>query len=204
MEVNLIAHTPNPEEVCILAARSTRFSKDENKIRDSNDKEYLKRIISWGHTSVIEHVSFTFEIKGISRACSHQVVRHRIASYSQQSQRKVKPEGGVIPHSIEANHAARSIYEEELERISDTYDRLIKLGIPKEDCRYILANGTCTNIIVTMNARALLNFFELRMAKDAQWEIRELATEMLNLVYKVAPNIFECVYKSKKDSKSFI
>jgi thymidylate synthase (FAD) len=146
-----------------------------------------------GHLSVIEHSSFTFAISGISRACSHQLVRHRIASYSQQSQRFVRIEepSYVIPKTIEKEPELKKNYGDLMSLIWKKYDELVEAGIPKEDSRYVLPNATTTNILLTMNARSLLNFFNLRCCLSAQWEIRELAWKMLKLVKEVAPTLFK-------------
>lgn len=161
----------------------------------------LKSLVEKGHGSILEHCCFTFSIEGISRACSHQLVRHRIASYSQQSQRYVRGEkfGAVIPKSIEKDDGAYHHYCEVLDKISSAYVLLVdKYKIPKEDARYLLPNATTTNIVVTMNARELLHFIGLRSSQRAQWEIRELAQEMLKQVSEVAPVIFSNV-KIKKE-----
>jgi len=153
----------------------------------------LKSLVDKGHGSILEHCCFTFSIEGISRACSHQLVRHRIASYSQQSQRYVRGEkfGAVVPPSIENDDGAYHHYGDILDKISEAYVLLVdKYKIPKEDARYLLPNATTTNIVVTMNARELLHFIELRSSKRAQWEIRQLAQEMLSQLLKVAPVIF--------------
>jgi thymidylate synthase (FAD) len=156
-------------------------------------RRVIKRVTGYGHGSVIEHASFTFSLEGVSRTMTHQLVRHRVASYTQQSQRYVAYntlEKYVTPPSIEDNEEAKGIYEETLEKISDAYQRLLKL-VSKEDARFILPNAAKTNIIVTMNARELRHFFNLRCCARAQWEIREVATEMLKQVKKAAPTLFE-------------
>lgn len=159
-----------------------------------NDKalKLLRNIVEKGHGSVLEHCVFTFAVEGISRACSHQLVRHRIASYSQQSQRYVKGDrfGYVMPEKIANNTLLRDMFNEHMERIMNFYKFLTECEIPKEDARYILPNATTTNIVVTMNARELLHFIELRTSPRSQWEIRELANEMLRQVKEVAPVIF--------------
>lgn len=160
-----------------------------------NDKalQLLRGLVQKGHGSILEHCCFTFSIEGISRACSHQLVRHRIASYSQQSQRYVRGEkfGVVIPNSIEEDEGAYHHYCEVLDKISEAYVLLVdKYKIPKEDARYLLPNATTTNIVVTMNARELIHFIELRTSPRAQWEIRELAEEMLRQLKDVSPVIF--------------
>jgi thymidylate synthase (FAD) len=199
MEVKLIAHTPNPDRVCSAAAFTSWKKKDTKQLfEDLSDKEafdFLRKVIGFGHTSVTEHAVFTFSIKGISRSCSHQLVRHRIASYTQQSQRYVKfsPKEieHVIPESISKNPKMKRKYEEMIREIASFYEEMLKEGVHQEDARYILPNAAATNLIVTMNARSLYNFFGLRLCARAQWEIRELAERMLKEVKKVAPVLFE-------------
>jgi thymidylate synthase (FAD) len=157
-------------------------------------KRILKRVVGYGHVSVIEHASFTFSIEGVSRAMTHQLVRHRIASYTQQSQRYVTYdtlEKYVTPSSIERDVEAKKIYDEILEKISGAYRKLLNLKIPKEDARFILPNAAKTNIIATMNARELHHFFNLRCCARAQWEIREVATEMFKQAKRATPTLFE-------------
>jgi thymidylate synthase (FAD) len=158
---------------------------------------FLKARIREGHESIIEHASVTFEISGISRACSHQLVRHRIASYSQESQRYVDmsaPEF-VVPPSVADNVQAREIWDGFMSQVADTYHRLRELGVRKEDARFVLPNASATRIIVTMNFRTLRHFFSVRCEKAAQWEIRALALEMLRQVHTLAPDIFEDFYE---------
>jgi len=199
MEVKLIAFTPDPDRVCASAAKLTHSNLAGDQLIEKMSGEQIGRlldsVIRLGHTSVIEHVDFTFSIAGISRACSHQLVRHRMASYSQQSQRYVKfEESFVEPETILQNEKTRDIFERELKSCYECYQRLLELEVPKEDARYILPNASKTNLFVTMNARSLTNFFELRLRKDAQWEIRELAKRMLEQVCEVAPAIFHDLY----------
>jgi len=196
MKVKLIAFTPNPEKIAAMAAKLTHTistPEDLEKTSETEFKKILEHVLKLGHTSVIEHASFTFSISGVSRALTHQLVRHRIASYSQQSQRyvKLKKPSYIIPPNIEKNIEAKKEFIETIEQIWEKYNNLIKKGIPVEDARYILPNATTSNIIVTMNARSLLNFFELRCCLHAQWEIRKLANMMLREVKKVAPTIFK-------------
>ena len=145
-----------------------------------------------GHTSTFEHVSFTFAIEGVSRVLTHQLVRHRIASYSQQSQRYVKEHDfeRIVPPSIARDPAVKARFDELCNAIQGFYNDMTEAGIPAEDARYILPNATETKIVVTMNARSLLHFFELRCCSRAQWEIRELANRMLEEVRQVAPVLF--------------
>lgn len=159
--------------------------------------KFLKARVGEGHESIIEHASVTFEISGISRACSHQLVRHRIASYSQESQRYVDmsaPEF-VVPPAIAQNPEAAAVWEECMGQVEDAYHRLRKLGARKEDARFVLPNATATLIIVTMNFRTLRHFFRVRCDKAAQWEIRDLALEMLRQVYDLAPGVFGDLYE---------
>lgn len=201
MNVELIAYTPNPDAVCNVAA-GTCVSEDIPVMEMSvNRYRALKGALKSGHESVIEHATFTFSIEGVSRALTHQLVRHRLASFSQQSQRYVNMNGFeyVIPDSIK-NHEktwdengktdVEKWYRNTMESLSEFYAMLIEAGIPEEDARYILPNACCTNIVVTMNARELRHFFRLRCCSRAQWEIRELANRMLELVKEVAPTIF--------------
>jgi len=153
---------------------------------------YLRKIVKSGHMSIIEHNVFVFYISGISRSCSHQLVRKRIASFSQQSQRYVSAEnfGYVIPDSIEKSIFAGE-YKEAVRQNLDLYQKMIESGITKEDARYVLPNSTTTQLIVSMNAHSLVDFFVRRICTRSQWEIRKLAEKMLDEVKKVAPIIFK-------------
>ena len=196
MNVKLIGFTPNPEKLPAMAAKLTHSKSKPEDLDKSSDKELkaiLEHVMSLGHTSVIEHTSFTFAISDVSRSLTHQLVRHRIASYAQQSQRYVNlnEPNYVTPPKIAENKEMKKAYDETMGNIWKEYNKLLVLGIPAEDSRYVLPNATCTNIVVTMNARSLLNFFELRCCLHAQWEIRRLANKMLQEVKKVAPTIFK-------------
>lgn len=198
MKVKLLRHTADSELLCGAAASTTiksgRPSEILTKIDIETAKRKIRQVTGYGHTSVIEHASFTFSIEDVSRAMTHQLVRHRIASYTQQSQRYVTYdtlEKYVTPPNIAHNAEAKKIFDETLERISEAYQKLLKMTIPKEDARFILPNAAKTNIMVTMNARELRHFFDLRCCARAQWEIREVATEMLKQAKKAAPALFE-------------
>jgi len=196
MNVKLIGFTPNPEKLPAMAAKLTHSKtkpEDLDKTSDEELKAVLKHVLKLGHTSVIEHTCFTFAISDVSRSLTHQLVRHRIASYAQQSQRYVnlKEPNYVTPPTIAKNPGMKKAYDETMQNIWEKYNKLLELGIPAEDARFVLPNAACTNIIVTMNARSLLNFFELRCCLHAQWEIRKLANKMLKEVKKVAPVIFK-------------
>ena len=196
MKVKLIGYTPNPDKLPGLAAKLTHSKTTPDNLEDSANKELqsiLIHVMKLGHTSVVEHSSFTFAISDVSRSLTHQLVRHRIASYSQQSQRYVNlvEPNFVVPPKIEKNKELKKAYCATMDNIWAEYNKLLELGIPAEDARYVLPNAACTNIIVTMNARSLLNFFDLRCCLHAQWEIRKLATLMLKEVRKIAPIIFK-------------
>ncbi len=196
MNVKLIGFTPDPEKIPAMAAMLTHSKSkpaDLQKAPEKNLNAVLEEVLKLGHTSVIEHTNFTFAISDVSRSLTHQLVRHRIASYAQQSQRYVdfKEPNYVVPPTIAKNKQMKKAYDETMTIIWEQYNKLLKMGIPAEDSRFILPNAACTNIMVTMNARSLLNFFELRCCQHAQWEIRELANKMLAEVKKVAPTIFK-------------
>ncbi len=196
LKVKIVSHTPNPEKVIALSARlcysSLNIDDLSTELNDEKIEKFIKKIIDLGHESVLEHVSFTFAIEGISRACSHQLVRHRIASYSQQSQRYVEFDNVeyVIPDSIMNNEVSKKKFETFIKKSSDLYRDLCSMGIPAEDARFVLPNAAATKIIVTMNLRELKHFFKLRTCNRAQWEIRELAIEMLKLLKNKIPLLF--------------
>lgn len=193
MKVRLLAHTPDADAICAAAGNSCYSDRPASEIIEDIDAEKtLSRIVGMGHHSVIEHAVFTFSVEGVSRALTHQLVRHRIASFSQQSQRYVSIDEPtyVTPHSIEGNEEAHLLFNETMDTIWDAYRRLEAMGILPEDARYLLPNGCTTNITITMNARELLHFFSLRCCERAQWEIREMAEAMLEECRKVSPVIF--------------
>lgn len=195
MKAKLISHTPEPEKTVALAARMCYSNRGVDNLMDTLTPAEVERMIRMltavGHLSPTEHVSFTFAIEGISRACSHQLVRHRIASYSQKSQRYTSEAnfGYIIPSSIENNPAAREVYNQAIAFVQESYLKLADI-VPREDARYILPNATETKIVLTFNARSLYNFFSQRLCLRAQWEIRELAELMLAEVRKAAPLLF--------------
>lgn len=197
MKVKLISYTPNPERMVAMSARLCYSPIGaEELVETMSEKQVenlLAKIVEMEHLSTLEHVSFTFAIEGISRVLTHQLVRHRIASYSQQSQRYVSEHEFeyIMPPAIGANSLAKEKFEQLMNTVRNTYDELIELGVNKEDARYCLANATETKIVVTMNARTLLHFFQLRCCVRAQWEIRSMAEIMLAEVKKVAPLLFK-------------
>ena len=193
MIVRLLAHTPDADRICAAAAHSCYSEDSAADLLDTVDPaKMLRHVIGMGHHSVIEHAVFTFSVEGVSRALTHQLVRHRIASFSQQSQRYVRLSEPtyVVPETVKRDPEAMKVYEETMDGIWDSYSKLIGMGIPAEDARYVLPNGCTTNITITMNARELLHFFSMRCCNRAQWEIREMADEMLRLCKEVSPVIF--------------
>lgn len=196
MNVKLISYTPEAERKVAMAARlcysPIGAAELEERMSDAQVKNLVEKILAMGHYSTLEHASFTFAIEGVSRVLTHQLVRHRIASYSQQSQRYVKEHDFefIVPPSVAANPVARERFEKLMEEIRTVYAELTTLGVHQEDARYCLANATETKILVTMNARSLFNFFELRCCSRAQWEIRKMAEMMLQEVKKIAPVLF--------------
>src|SRR3990170_6208015 len=205
LNVILLRHTPNPEEMVAHAAKlcysPTTIDELKKQVEGKEQAGFIEKLTDMRHLSPIEHVTFTFGIEGISRACSHQIVRHRLASYSQQSQRyvgqhskKTKGFDFIIPPSIEII-GKKQWFIEKMETIQKWYDELVTMLGDKgestfEDARFLLPNAAETKIIITMNARELLHFFSVRCCNRAQWEIRDLATEMLRLVRNVVPGIF--------------
>jgi len=206
VKVQLIEHTPNPDAVVYYATRLTYTSDDplemwKEIISNKDNPKYQKKmkklintVVRRGHYSVLEHVNFTFIIDGCSRVCTHQLVRHRIASYSQRSHRYTKIQGTKnmqIPPSIKNDPELYDLVKKYMNTTIKFYKALINNGIPQEDARFFIPQAVTSPIMVTMNARELLHFFGLRLCTHAQWEIRQAAALMLNEVKKVAPIIFE-------------
>ncbi|MCR5583076.1 MAG: FAD-dependent thymidylate synthase [Eggerthellaceae bacterium] len=197
MHVELLYHTPDPERAIATAARLCYAPVGASELMETMSEErvhsVLSTIMSSGHFSTLEHASFTFAIDGVSRALTHQLVRHRIASYNQQSQRYVKFKQGVAvvtPNTVSESAEAAEVYQKAIDAATDAYVKLLELGIPAEDARYLLPNAAESKIVVTMNARTLYHFFSERCCNRAQWEIRELAWQMLALVRPLAPFVF--------------
>jgi len=196
MHVELLTHTPEPEQVVAAAARlcySDASISDLVEKSRADRQAFLEKITSLGHLSVLEHVSFSFGVEEISRACSHQLVRHRLASYSQQSQRYVSHQqrfAAVTPASVSAQPELNQRYQQLLDEIHQFYGELLDAGVPAEDARFVLPNAATTKIVITMNGRELLHFFSLRCCRRAQWEIQEMAKRMLTLIKPLAPTLF--------------
>lgn len=196
MKVRLLRYTPDPERAVALAGRLCYSPVGVDDLDEKMDQEAVRKLVKklsdLGHMSTFEHASFTFAVEGVSRVLTHQLVRHRIASYSQQSQRYVAEREfeHIVPLSVEKNPLAKERFLSLMDEIKDVYNELCDMGIDKEDARYVLPNAAETKIVITMNARSLHNFFELRCCMRAQWEIRLLAEQMLKLVKDVAPILF--------------
>lgn len=228
VKVKLLEYTPNPEKLIASAAKLCYSAVGVEEIQENLEEEkifkFLDMLMSYGHESPIEHVSFTFAAEGVSRSLTHQLVRHRIASYSQQSQRyvKLKQFEYIIPPQIEKDEEGKKIFIKSMESCQNAYNELvdilekkhIKEGVSKgnaekkaiEDARYVFPNACETKIVFTMNARSLMNFFKHRCCNRAQWEIRDLAYAMLLEVKKVAPILFKysgpsCVNASCPEGK---
>lgn len=233
-KVTLLCHTPNPEETVAMAAKLCYSPSGIEDIRDGLTEEkttaFVEMLASLGHASPTEHVSFTFGVEGISRACSHQLVRHRIASYSQQSQRYVDGNSFefVTPPEIEADEHCAALYQKVIDTQRQAYSEIRDALVVKyikaeagdaytgtdaeiieaykaenkskcsafikkanEDARYLLPNACTTKIVCTFNVRSLENFFAHRCCNRAQWEIRDVAEQMLVLCKEVAPTLFK-------------
>ena len=220
MKVSLLSHTPEPERLIAAAAKNCYSSTDVDGILEGLTEEktqsFLQMLTEIGHESPIEHVCFTFAIEGVSRSLLAQITRHRIASFSVQSQRYVRERGFeyVVPPEIEKIPDAKEKFIQAMEDDQRTYEELtavlmenhlkelLDAGVPEkkarsqaekkaiEDARYVLPNACATRIVMTANARSLQNFFRLRCCNRAQWEIRALAEEMYRLVYQVANTLF--------------
>ena len=199
MKVTLLSHTKDIEPLIAAAARTCYSSATTEEIYETmsadpkKNQEFIQRLLDMGHESPLEHVSFTFGIDGVSRSLTHQLVRHRVASYSQQSQRYVNGTkfDFVTPPSIRNNVNLQLAYSKMLMQSMEAYEALVANGIPKEDARYLLPNATTSNIVVTMNVRELLHFFSVRCCTRAQWEIRSLAWKMLSVCKEICPTLFD-------------
>ncbi|NMB26472.1 MAG: FAD-dependent thymidylate synthase [Tissierellia bacterium] len=221
MKVQLLRYTPEGEKLIASAAKlcysPSGIGSIEKNLNGESTAKFLEMLVDLGHESPIEHVNFTFGVEGVSRTLSHQLVRHRIASYSQQSQRYVKLDQFeyIVPPSITKDKEANRLFVEAMEKSQEYYNRItdilfkkhlndyLKQGIEEkvarqksekraiEDARYVFPNACETKIVFTMNARSLLNFFRLRCCNRAQWEIRELAIEMLKKVKEIYPILFK-------------
>jgi len=196
IEANLVAFSPDPELTVAASARVCYSRRGVSELMAGLQVEeaydLIRKLIRKRHLSPLEHVGFTFSA-AVSRVCSHQLVRHRIASYSHQSQRYVSMDRAEwrLPPGIVADPGARDKCRELLEQARRVYTELIAMGIEREDARYLLPGAALSPIVFTMNARQLLHFFSVRCCRRAQWEIRDLAWSMLKKARSVAPVLFE-------------
>jgi len=197
MDVRLLSHTPDPERFVAVAARLCYAPVGAAELMEHMGDEAVRKVLvtimESGHFSALEHASYTFAIDGVSRALTHQLVRHRLASYNQQSQRYVsyaEEPVFIVPPDIGSDAEQREAFLGACGGAFAAYRRMLGAGVSPEDARYLLPNAMETKIVVTMNIRELLHFFELRCCKRAQWEIRDLALRMLALAEPTAPGIF--------------
>ena len=221
LSVTLLQHTPDPDRAVAIAGRlcyaPVSAAELQHEMSDEDVAKLVRVLVRSGHHSAFEHASFTFAVDGVSRACTHQLVRHRVASYNQQSQRYVNFGGGdsfVVPPSVAANAEAEKVFLTAMEHARAAYDTLVELGLAEgrgkesvqEDARFVLPNAAETKIVVTMNARELRHFLQVRCCNRAQWEIRDLAWTMRGMLREVAPNLFEktgpgCLYGTCPEGK---
>jgi thymidylate synthase (FAD) len=214
LSVALLQHTPDPDRAVAVAGRlcyaPVSAAELAHAMSDEDVAKLVRILVRSGHHSAIEHASFTFAIDGVSRACTHQLVRHRVASYNQQSQRYVRfgaADSFVVPPRIAADPQAQAIFLQAMEQARVAYDKLVEIGLGEgrsaesvqEDARFVLPNAAETKIVVTMNARELRHFFRVRCCRRAQWEINDLSWQMRAIVRDVSPYLFEgtgpsCLY----------
>ncbi|HUT02308.1 MAG TPA: FAD-dependent thymidylate synthase [bacterium] len=189
-EVQFLAITPNAEELIERAARTCHRSR--LGIDAGSRTNFIQKVIELGHLSVLEHASATFRILGVSRAFSHQLVRHRLASFSQRSQRYVSDRdfAYVVPPSLERRGEALKVFEAAMAAARDAYGRLLELKVPREDARFVLPNAAETELVMTANMREFRHIFELRCHRTAQWEIRSIAVQMLKVLKAELPAVF--------------
>jgi len=209
INVKLLSMTSNPVSVVYAACKqcySAKFSGDiysksiDGTVSQEKQEDFVRRIVASGHESPLEHVNFTFAIEGVSRVLTHQLVRHRLASYSQQSQRYVKEDDFdyIIPPLVKKHDELKDYFMEHMRSTQELYTKMInflkKQGLEGEqanqDVRFLLPGACETKIVVTMNARELIHFFKVRCCTRAQWEISKLAYKMLHIVQEKLPSIF--------------
>jgi len=190
MEVTLLAVTPDAEKLIERAGRTCYLSLP--RMGQGTESKFIRMLIGSGHESVLEHAFATFRITGGSRAFTHQIVRHRLCSFSQQSQRYVDEKGfGYIePPAVAGNEEAHRMFEEAVDSARKSYAGLQRLGITREDARYVLPNAVESEIVLSANFRELRHIFFMRCARSAQWEIRKICMDMLRIMKEVAPSVF--------------
>jgi thymidylate synthase (FAD) len=188
VEVELIAITPDPEKVIEEAGRTCYVSFD--RMDDTSEKDFIKRLLKMGHESPLEHACATFRIRNCSRAMTHQLVRHRMMSVSQQSQRYVSEDAFtyVLPETIAPDQVAD--FHRDMTAIQEMYDKWRQRGLKKEDARFVLPNACTSEIVVTANFREWRHIFNLRLSPKAQWEIRAAVLKILAILKREAPTAF--------------
>ena len=214
LNVTLLQYTPDPDRAVAIAGRLCYAPVSAAELKQDMSAEdvgkLVRILVRSGHHSALEHASFTFAVDGVSRACTHQIVRHRLASYNQQSQRYVTfgpVDSFVVPPSIRANAEAEAVFLTAMAQARAAYDTLVDIGLGEgrkresvqEDARFVLPNAAETKIVVTMNVRELRHFFQVRCCHRAQWEINALAWRMRAMLRSVSPYLFEgtgpnCLY----------
>ncbi len=204
MKVKLVSVTPRPQEVIEQAARTCYLSWD--RMGSSDSGSFIRRLIRAGHLSVLEHASASFRFQGVSRALTHQLVRHRLFSFSQQSQRYVNEEefDYVIPPSIEENPEMLDRFKKAMEDLSGLYRDMISKGVKREDARYVLPNSCCSEIFFTGNFRQFRHAIKLRGSRKAQWEIRGAFIRVLEILKKEAPDCFFDMTGDKRNNRVVI
>ena len=197
MNIELIAHTPEPELVIANAAR-TCYDSIQKDLESS--RKMIKAIVKSGHESCVEHATATFRLSGVSRVLTHELVRHRLFSFSQRSQRYVKENkpSYVVPDVLVDDNStnqklllARDVFNKAMQNAWDAYSLLLSYGLKPEDARFVLPNACTTEIVVSGNFREYRNFLKLRLSSRAQWEIRKAANIILDKLYEIAPSCFE-------------
>ena len=189
-KVELLSITPHAEKLIEAAGRTSYLSFP--KQRENSEKTFIRMLIKNQHLSVLEHAYATFRISNVSRAFTHQLVRHRLCSFIQQSQRYVDESNFnyIEPDSIKENPEAHSIFIDLMDRAKEAYIKLHKLGVRKEDARYVLPNATGSQIVMSANFREWRHIIELRGEPQSQWEIRKVAIEILKILKNHAPTVF--------------
>ena len=188
MKVELVGNTNDPEQAIAKAARISHKATGEGL---EDDRRLIRNLIEWGHMSPLEFATATFYLEGISRSCLAQLTRHRMASFMVRSMRYVKqdPEETVYPPTIEGSNK-KELFKDSVEKAHETYKELLDAGVPKEDARFVLPIGAKTDLYIKANFREYRHIIEIRHTEEAQWEIRSLASEMLEDLHEIAPSAF--------------
>jgi thymidylate synthase (FAD) len=195
MRVKLLGYVENVERIIAACSKATRSKPSDELLSDLSIREARKhvgKVLARGHEGLSEFAYFIFSISGVSRVLTHQLVRHRIASYLQMSSREadLSHASFIVPPKISQNKENSRVFEETVNKARENYEKLVKAGVLLEDARYLLPDSLETHISMAIDGRSLNNFFGLRLCERAQWEIRELATQMRNQVIKISPALF--------------